>query len=230
MSALTVILVRPQLGENIGAAARACKNFGCEELRLVAPRDGWPNAQAEAMSAHASDLIKSALLYESLTDAVADCHLALAATARPRGMDVPVYTPREAAGMVSHVQRTAYVFGPENNGLTNEDIAQCHGVITIPTAAYSSLNLAQSVVLLAYEYFIASQEDTPVTFSRNTATLREIEALHARIVTQLDSKDYYPESERKHLMQQRFKQLLLQANLTSQQVQSLQGMVGALTR
>jgi len=149
-----IVLVRPQLGENIGKAARAMLNFGLNELRLVAPRDGWPNPSAGPAAAGADEVLEGARVFETLADAVADCAHVYATTVRKRGVTKPVLTPEEAARAV-HAEsgRSAYVFGPERSGLDTEDVALARAIVTVPiNPAFASLNLAQAVILCAYEW------------------------------------------------------------------------------
>ena len=153
-----VILVRPQMGENIGAAARAMKNFGLGEMRIVDPRDGWPNEKAIAMSSRADDILDSAALYDDTPAAVADLHAVYATTARSREMEKPCLTPREAvADMRSRLERgeqLGILFGGEKAGLSNDDATLAQSIIQIPAnPAFSSLNLGQAVLLVAYEWF-----------------------------------------------------------------------------
>ncbi len=205
------------------------KNFGLTELRLVAPRDGWPNVKAHEMAAHADHIIEDAQLYSTLPEALHDCHLALASTARPREMTMPCHTPREAASAITqNAGRTAFVFGQENNGLNNDDIAACHAIVTIPTDAYSSLNLAQSVVVLAYEYFTAHHASHTKNTLIESATMGEIDGLYQDITTRLTQSGHYPNSNRGEAMRRQLRQTLLGANLTSAQTQSLRGMVKSL--
>jgi tRNA/rRNA methyltransferase len=157
-----IVMVRPQMGENIGAVARAMMNFGLSDLRLVRPRDGWPNPKAHEMAAHADYLIEQARVYDSLANALADRQYVLAATARSRVMTLPDFAPE--SGMTSLRQHaaageaTALVLGPESTGLTNEDMAWAHGIVSIPTdPANVSLNVAQAFVVLAYQWFVAGQ-------------------------------------------------------------------------
>ncbi len=180
-----VILIRPQLGENIGAVARAMANFGLAELRMVAPRDGWPNSRAFEVSSGATHILEQARIFPDFAAATADCHQLYATTARPRDMEKRVVTPREAAeeiaqlihplpspppqagegmflstlpvgGRVREGVLIALVFGPERTGLENAEIAQCDTIITIPTdPEFFSLNLAQSVIVVGYELWCA---------------------------------------------------------------------------
>ncbi len=151
------VLVRPQMGENIGAAARAMWNFGLDRMRVVAPRDGWPNPAAVAMASGAGRLLDEARLVEDVTEAVADCHYVLATTARVRGLTKPVLSPeramQETAQRIVAGERVAVLFGPERSGLENEDVARANAIINVPVnPEFASLNLAQCVLLTAYEW------------------------------------------------------------------------------
>jgi len=149
-----IVLVRPQLGENIGKAARAMLNFGLTRMRLVSPRDGWPNPSAGPAAAGADVVLANAEVYETLAEAVADCAHVYATTVRKRGVTKPVLTPEQAAcEAVSAMGGTAFVFGPERSGLETEDVALARAIITVPiNPEFGSLNLAQAVILCAYEW------------------------------------------------------------------------------
>jgi tRNA/rRNA methyltransferase len=149
-----IVLVRPQLGENIGKAARAMLNFGLTEMRLVAPRDGWPNPDAGPAASGADEVLEGARVFETTAEAVADCAHVYATTVRKRGVTRPVLTPDEAAGEI-HRQtgRSAVLFGPERSGLETDDVALARAIVTVPiNPAFGSLNLAQAVILMAYEW------------------------------------------------------------------------------
>ncbi|MCB1359035.1 MAG: RNA methyltransferase [Maritimibacter sp.] len=152
-----IVLVRPQMGENIGAAARAMLNFGLDRMRLVAPRDGWPNARAVAMASGAGRVLDRAGLFDDLAGALADCDYVFATTARGRELAKPVLSPErameQARALVSAGKKVGVLFGPERAGLENEDIARANAIVTVPVnPEFFSLNLAQSVLLLAYEW------------------------------------------------------------------------------
>ena len=156
-----IILSEPQLGENIGAAARAMKNFGFSDLRLAAPRDGWPNEKAEAMAVGAADVVQAARVYASVREAVSDLRLVFAATARDRSMAKPVLTPEEAVRRLKKAAdegiAAGILFGNERAGLTNDDVALADCAVTIPTdPELSSINLGQAVLVLCYEWFKAA--------------------------------------------------------------------------
>jgi tRNA/rRNA methyltransferase len=150
-----VVLVRPQLGENIGKAARAMLNFGLVEMRLVSPRDGWPNPSAGPAAAGADVVLEQAEVFETLAEAVADCANVYATTVRKRGVTKPVVTPEQAAREIHAAAeatgaRSAYVFGPERSGLETEDVALARAILTVPiNPEFASLNLAQAVILCA---------------------------------------------------------------------------------
>lgn len=240
-SAPAIILVRPQLGENIGAAARAMKNFGLSDLRIVAPRDGWPNEKAETMAAGAEDIIAQARIYPDLPAALADTHRLYAATARRRELRKPALTPRELAGALHSADaalKTALMFGPERSGLENDEVALADGLIHIPTAPFSSLNLAQSVVVCAYELWAGQQEAQPDTsLSAHTppaapddppATKEELGGLFEHLERELDTGGYFrTEGIRPHMIRN-LRSLLTRASLTSLEVQSLRGVVRSL--
>jgi len=148
------VLVRPQMGENIGASARAMWNFGLDRMRLVAPRDGWPNPTAVAMASGAGRLLDHAGLFEDVADAVGDCHYVMATTARARGLTKPVLSPeramQEAARRLAVGERVAMLFGPERAGLENDDVARANALVNVPVnPEFPSLNLAQCVRLCA---------------------------------------------------------------------------------
>ena len=147
-----IVLVRPQLGENIGKAARAMLNFGLTEMRLVSPRDGWPNPSAGPAASGADIVLANARVYESVSEATADCTHVYATTVRKRGVTKPVVTPEEAARQIrSDVGRSALLFGPERSGLETDDVAVARTILTVPiNPTFGSLNLAQAVILVAY--------------------------------------------------------------------------------
>ena len=149
-----IVLVRPQLGENIGKAARAMLNFGLTEMRLVSPRDGWPNPSAGPAASGADIVLANARVYESVSEATADCTHVYATTVRKRGVTKPVVTPEEAARQIrSDVGRSALLFGPERSGLETDDVAVARTILTVPiNPTFGSLNLAQAVILVAYEW------------------------------------------------------------------------------
>lgn len=161
------ILVRPQMGENVGAAARAMWNFGLQRMRLVDPRDGWPNPRAVAMASGAGRVLDGAQVSGDLAGAVGDCTFVYATTARPRDLTKTVFTPeaaaRDMARRIGEGERVAVLFGPERAGLENEDVARANAIISVDVnPEFPSLNLAQCVLLVAYEWRRATHDAMPV--------------------------------------------------------------------
>jgi tRNA/rRNA methyltransferase len=249
-----VILVNTQLPENIGAAARAMKNFGLSELRLVAPRDAFPNKRAYDLAAHAADIIDSAKIFATTREAVADLERVYASTARPREMVKTVYSPQKAVVLMEEEKLpTGILFGPERTGLTNDDVALCDAIITIPTAEMASLNIAQSVVVLAYEWFrmggtlppSALHADSPAGSSYRTppgdhanagnlvhksefASKEELQGFFDHLERRLDEKDFWKVSEKKQKMWLNLQNIFARASLTEQEVRTLHGVIASL--
>lgn len=242
-----IILVNPQMGENIGASARAMLNCGIEELRLVAPRDGWPSEPAEIMSSGALTKMPEVKVYGTTAQAVADCHHVYATTARPRDMIKSVMTAREAADDVharAHQgQRCAYLFGAERAGLSNEDVALAHTIITIPVNPdFSSLNLAQGVLLCAYEWFQTGHiagEHTPAPLQPGGRVMgeppelpaphEELNNLYNRLETELRAGHFFRTQEMQPTVMRNLKNMLGRAEMTSQEVNTFHGLITALT-
>lgn len=231
-----VVLVDPQLGENIGAAARAMLNCGLVELRIVRPRDGWPNDRAFATSSGALAKMPPPKVFATTAEAVADCHFIAATTARPREQVKPIYTARALAGEVrlrsSEGQRCALLFGAERTGLENDDIALSHAIVTIPlNPGFSSLNLAQAVLLVSYEWSMAGS-DTPDRFLQRggspPATQHEIEEFIARLNTELDRNHFIRNPDMRPVMLRNIRNVYSRADLTQQEVRTLHGILTAL--
>ncbi len=228
-----VILVRPQMGENIGATARAMANFGLNTLRLVAPRDGWPNPKATSMAAGADSILTHATVFEHFSDAIADCHLLAATTARPRELTIPVHTPVEAMALM-HTQQashnTALIFGPERSGLTNDETAHCDMIIQIPTDQHPSLNLAQAVVITAYEWW-AAMHASPVPQAASTekgADRKDLQGLLDQLETYLDEANYWREATKKPIMWRNLIALFTRTRMSTQEIQTLRGLLRRL--
>jgi tRNA/rRNA methyltransferase len=220
-----IILVAPQMGENIGAAARAMGNFGLSELRIVSPRDGWPNKAATAMAAHALPIVEQAKIYDSLVDAVADCSYVYATTARMREFNKPVISAREYPAFTG---KTAILFGRENNGLSNEEIALAQGILTIPTHPdCPSINIAQAVLLVAYEWYQqANTQELPVLTP--PASQQELNGFFEQLETSLDSVFFWKEANKKEKMWQNLRSIFQRAMPSLQEVQTLRGMLRSL--
>jgi tRNA/rRNA methyltransferase len=236
-NAPVVVLVDPQMGENIGAAARAMLNAGLVNLRLVRPRDGWPNKKANDMAVGALERMPPVQVFGSVQEAVADCHYVLATTARPRDMVKPVFTPRAAAAELHKRaqagQSAALLFGGERSGLENDDVALAHGVITIPlNPAFSSLNLGQAVLLLAYEWYQLQDETTPHAMPAGDSppvTHEKLEELFRRLEAELDAGHFFRNPDQRPTMIRNLRNLLARAGMTEQEAKTFHGVISALT-
>jgi tRNA/rRNA methyltransferase len=232
-----VILVDPQLGENIGTAARAMLNCGLGELRLVRPRDGWPNEKARAAASGADSVVEGARLFDSTEAAVGDLAHVYATTVRPREMVKPVLTPRAAAARLrAHAaagEACGVLFGPERAGLTNDDIALADAIVTVPlNPGFASLNLAQAVLLVAYEWFQAGDATPPErtdTGGAAPATQAEIDRLFRHLDAELEAGGFYRVEEKKPSMRRTLRTILQHAALTDQEVRTLHGVFTALS-
>ena len=232
-----IILVDPQLGENIGAAARAMLNCGLGRLRLVRPRDGWPSERAVAAASGADAVLSAAALFDTTEAAIADLEQVYAATARPREMIKPVMTPRRAATVIraglAAGRPVGILFGPERTGLLNDELALADTLITVPlNPAYSSLNLAQAVLLVAYEWAQAG-DGTPayqlVTNATRPATKAELLNFFAHLERALDECGFLRNVEKRPSMVRNIRNLFQRAFLTHQEIRTLHGMVKELT-
>lgn len=226
-----IVLVRPQLGENIGKAARAMLNFGLTELRLVSPRDGWPNPDAGPSAAGADIVLDRAVVFETLADAVADCAHVYATTVRKRGVTKPVVTPEEAAREIHGAQgRAAYVFGPERSGLETEDVALARKIVTVPiNPEFGSLNLAQAVILCAYEWSKqAALEQPTVTELGEPAPQEELEGMIIQFETLLEGAGYFFPPDRAPATKRTLRNLLTKPGWNHLEVRTLRGVLSAL--
>lgn len=245
-----IILVRPQMGENIGAAARVMANFGFTELRLVSPRDGWPQAPAISMAAGASHITDKVTLFDSLAEALHDIHVSYAATARPREMVKEVVTPRQMSARVvmgegNAKTRVALIFGPERSGLTNDDLTYTDTIVTIPVnPGFSSLNLAQSVAVLCYEWAMGARESIgenaegaaqqvmlpPSVEPENMpANGEEIHHLFQHLEAELDKAGFFKVPEKRSGMIINIRGIFSRiSQLSSQDVRTLRGIIRSL--
>jgi len=233
-----VILVRSQLGENIGAACRGMLNFGLTELRLVSPRDGWPNPAADAMAAGAVELIENAKLFETVEDAVADLSFVLAATARRRELEIPVVGTDVVGGemrkRVTAGEGVGILFGPEKAGLTNADVVMADKILTYPVnPAFQSLNLAQAVNVFAFIWAQSGSMEVPDIFddARSEIAPREdLTRLFVHLEEELEQAGFFFPVAKKHLMQQNIRAPLTRAQMSQQEVQTFRGIVKALAK
>jgi len=226
---LVVVLVAPQMGENIGAVARAMGNFGTSELRIVNPRDGWPNAAAEAMAAHGLSIIKSAKVFDSLEEALADCTHVAAATARQRDMNKPHYTPKEW-GTQPRTGKTALLFGRENNGLSNDEVALANAIVSVPVHAdCPSINLAQSAAVLCYEWYQTEHQSLAYD-AEPPAPQAELHNFFNQLELKLDDSNFWKVEAKKDKMWRNLRNLFTRAEPTKQEIQSLHGVVKAISK
>ncbi|GGB26397.1 hypothetical protein GCM10011380_14880 [Sphingomonas metalli] len=229
-----IILVRPQLGENIGKAARAMLNFGLTEMRLVAPRDGWPNPAAGPAASGADIVLERARVFDSVADAVADCAHVYATTVRKRGVTKPVVTPEEAARAVhSGPGRSAILFGPERSGLETDDVALARTIVTVPiNPEFGSLNLAQAVILVAYEWSKHVAGDAlaqpPETELPPPAPQGELDGMIAQLDAMLEQANFFFPPDRTPATRRTLRTLLTKPGWSTQEVRTLRGVLSAL--
>lgn len=227
-----IVLVRPQLGQNIGKAARAMLNFGLTEMRLVAPRDGWPNPDAGPAASGADIVLEKAKVFESTADAIADCSLVYASTVRRRDLVIPVVGPEEMAREIRGSEgRSAILFGPERSGLATEDVAVASRIVTVPiNPEFGSLNLAQAVILLAYEWSrqvglrqpTAKELDPP-------APMAELEGLIGQLDGALEGTGYFFPPNRVQATRLTLRTILTKAQWSSREIQALRGVIRSLS-
>lgn len=237
MSAPCVILNEPQLAENIGAVARVMANFGLEDLRMVRPRDGWPQDRAWASASGANWPLDGARIFDTLEAASADLHVMYATTARPREVVLPVITPREAAAELHTAAdeglNTGLLFGGERAGLETHDIALCRAIVTIPIdPRFRSLNLAQAVAINAYEWRTQAFDRPPPAF-RDAAPPADQDmmlGLYGHLEGDLDEAGFFHPAEKKPSMVRNLRAIFARANLNEQEVRTLRGVVTALSR
>ncbi|MBU7580702.1 MAG: RNA methyltransferase [Porphyrobacter sp.] len=236
-----IVLVRPQLGENIGKAARAMLNFGLTELRLVAPRDGWPNPSAGPAAAGADIVLEQAQVYATTAEAVADCAHVHATTVRKRGVTKPVIGADEAGRQVHTLSgRHAIIFGPERSGLETEDVALARNILTIPiNPEFASLNLAQAVILVAYEWSRIGREiaggDAVLVQPTLEDTLPpapqdELEGMIAHLERLLEPRGYFFPEARAGATRRTLRGLLTKPGWNHLEVRTMRGILSALER
>jgi tRNA/rRNA methyltransferase len=232
------VLVRPQMGENIGAAARAMWNFGLDQMRIVAPRDGWPNPAAVAMASGAGRLLDEALLCPDLPDALSDVTYTFATTARSRDLTKPVFSPEAAMQLagekIKEGQRVAVLFGPERAGLENDDIARANALISVPVnPAFASLNLAQCVLLIGYEWMRTQFEVTAEAIEMagtQWADGREVEHLGQHFEERLQEAGFFFPEHKVTSMKVNLRNMWSRMPLTRADVQMLHGMMRQMVR
>ena len=234
----TIILVEPQLGENIGTAARAMLNFGLTELRLVRPRDGWPNEKAVSAASGADVVVEGAALFDTTEAAIADLNRVYATSARRRDMLKTVTTPAAAAAAMHHEltagAKVGVLFGPERTGLTNDDVTLADTLISVPlNPAYASLNIAQAVLLIGYEWFQHGHESSDERFDTGrtyAAPRQELLRFFEHLEGELDASGFLKPPEKRPAMIRNIRNMFQRAGLMEQEVRTLRGIVTALVR
>ncbi|WP_114913946.1 RNA methyltransferase [Acidibrevibacterium fodinaquatile] len=233
-----VILVRPQLAENIGAVARAMANGGLYHLRLVAPRDGWPQERAWRTASGADRILDAAKIFPDVADAVADLHRVLATCPRPRHVVTPLLTARGAAAELRAIGerglRAGVLFGPERAGLDRDDLAHADALIRYPlNPAFLSLNLAQAVMVLAYEWWLAAEETEPralMTNETRVATKGELENFLGHLVRELDASGFLRNPQKRPGMIRNLRHFFQRGEVTEQELRTLHGVVTELAK
>lgn len=233
-----VILCEPQLGENIGTTARAMANFGLWDLRLVNPRDGWPNEKAVAAASKADHVIERVRVFATVEEAIADLSMVLATTARQRDLQKPVYGPEEAAQrVVSHIATGAgagVLFGREKWGLYNEEVALADAIVTYPVeAAFASLNIAQAVLLMAYEWRQQADKGEVLPFTGGldpVAPREELHGLFGHIEETLDRTGFFKTDDKRPTMVNNIRALFSRAGMSSQEIRTLRGVISSIDR
>lgn len=228
-----IVLVRPQLGQNIGKAARAMLNFGLTELRLVSPRDGWPNPEAGPAASGADVVLEQAQVFSTTAAAIADCSAVFASTVRKRELVTPVVGPEDMAReILSTPGRSAILFGPERSGLETEDVALAHKIVTVPiNPAFGSLNLAQAVILLSYEWSRHQALAQPTLREvEPPAPHGEIDGMIGQLETALDAAGYFHPPERTQATKNTIRTIFTKTGWSSREIKAVRGMLRALAQ
>ena len=227
-----IVLVRPQLGQNIGKAARAMLNFGLTQMRLVTPRDGWPNPDAGPAASGADIVLEHAQVFDTVADAVADCRQVFASTVRRRDLVMPVVAPEEMADRIAASgERSAILFGPERSGLETEEVALANAIVTVPiNPEFASLNLAQAVILLSYEWSRrANLAVPPAKELEAPAPHGEIEGLIGQLNDKLENKGYFHPPSRTQATKNTLRTIFTKTGWSSREVKAVRGVIRALT-
>jgi len=226
-----IVLVRPQLGQNIGKAARAMLNFGLTEMRLVAPRDGWPNPDAGPSASGADAVLEQAQLFDSVAAAIADCNQIFASTVRRRDLVMPVLDPEQMADRIAaSSRRTAILFGPERSGLETEEVALANAIVTVPiNPEFGSLNLAQAVILLAYEWSRRSDlAQPPAKPLEEPAPQGELDGMITQLDAELEAKGYFHPPSRTQATRNTIRTIFTKTGWSSREVKAVRGIIRAL--
>lgn len=230
---IAIILVETQMGENIGASARCMKNFGISDLRIVNPRDGWPNPKAENMSVGAIDIIQNAKLFSSIKNAIADLEYVYAATAAPRDINKEYVLSRDLPDELKTKNKVGIMFGRESSGLNNEEISQAHKIVTIDTVKnFSSLNIAHAVAVIAYDIFQSyNQIREDLASNQQLAKNIELQYFYDHLFGALEDKNFFRMKKKKILMSQKIRNIFGRIdNLSKSELQTLRGIITVLTK
>ena len=231
MTGPVIVLVRPQLGQNIGKAARAMLNFGLTEMRLVAPRDGWPNPDAGPSASGADIVLEQTQVFQTAQEAIADCSAVYASTVRRRDLVMPVLAPEEMALQISaSAGRSAILFGPERSGLETEEVALADAIVTVPiNPEFASLNLAQAVILLAYEWSKRGRlAQPPAKDLEPVAAHGELEGLIGQLDDALVAKGYFHPPSRTQATRNTLRTIFTKTGWSSREVKAVRGIIRAL--
>jgi tRNA/rRNA methyltransferase len=226
-----IVLVRPQLGENIGKSARGMLNFGLTEMRLVAPRDGWPNPAAGPAASGADIVLEQARVFATAAEAIADCSMVYAATVRRRDLVMPVVSPQAMASAIAGTSvRSAILFGPERSGLETEEVALAGAIVTVPiNPEFASLNLAQAVILLAYEWSRTTTLAVPPDKAPEPpAPHGELEGLIGQLDDALEAKGYFHPPSRKQATRNALRTIFTKTGWSSREIKAMRGVIRAL--
>jgi len=231
------VLVAAQMGENVGASARAMWNFGLERMRLVAPRDGWPNPKAVAMASGAAKVLDQVQVFDTTTEAIGDMNYVFATTARSRDLIKPVMSPQramaEARARIGAGQKVGVLFGPERAGLQNDDVVRANALISVPVnPAFGSLNLAQCVLLLAYEWRRGDESsEAQISLSKaRPASAIEFEKFHEHLCQRLENVGFFWPEHKAESMEQNLRNMFSRMPMTDVDIRMLHGVVRALVK
>ena len=232
------ILVRPQLGENIGAAARSLKNFNFENLRLVSPRDSWPNKSATYTAVEAKDVVHKAKVFQNIDQAVADLDYVFATTSRSRSVNKKIIDLSKAIKIIKkqsiHNKKTGIFFGPEASGLSNDDLINANYLVNIPTSnKFKSLNLSHAVTIFAFELFTASIKFEPIVknlYRSDDAKKKEVNAFLNFLISHLDKVGFLKPAEKKQQMIRSVKNIFHRSSLSTQEIRTLSGVISSLIK
>ncbi len=232
------ILVRPQLGENIGAAARSLKNFNFENLRLISPRDSWPNKSATYTAVEAKDIIHKAKVFLNTDQAVADLDCVFATTSRSRSVNKQIVDLSKAVKIIKKLsisnKKTGVFFGPEASGLSNDDLINANYLVNIPTSnKFKSLNLSHAVTIFAFELFISQKKFEPIVknlYRSEDAKKNEVNAFLDFMISHLDKVGFLKPAEKKQQMIRSVKNIFHRSSLSSQEIRTLSGVISSLIK